>query len=98
MSKAGDQEYNQALDAVEAGKLSQAIHAVEAALMSDAKDSGYWQLYSVLLSQVGRIEDAEKAKNKAVEKDSFCSKVPYQFFHYFSTTASLQIEEDPVFI
>lgn len=67
MSKAGDQEYNQALDAVEAGKLSQAIHAVEAALMSDAKDSGYWQLYSVLLSQVGRIEDAEKAKNKAVE-------------------------------
>ena len=67
MAKAGDDDYNRALDCVDAGQLQEAIEAVESALMSDAKDGGYWQLYSILLIQAGRAEDAEKAKVKASE-------------------------------
>ncbi|GHC66020.1 tetratricopeptide repeat protein [Roseibacillus persicicus] len=67
MPNAGDQDYNRALDALEAGDLNAAIEATESALMSDAKDSGYWQLYSVLLAQAGRLEDAQRAKAKAEE-------------------------------
>lgn len=61
MSANGDLEYNRALDALEAGKLDAALAACESALMADAHDSGYWQLYAVLLTQVGRTEDAAQA-------------------------------------
>ncbi|MBK1834454.1 tetratricopeptide repeat protein [Roseibacillus ishigakijimensis] len=67
MSKVGDDDYNRALDALEAGDLSTALQCVESALMSDSKDSGYWQLYSILLAQAGRVEDAAKAKLRAEE-------------------------------
>lgn len=67
MANAGDLDYNRALDALEAGELNSAIEAVESALMFDAKDSGFWQLYSVLLTQAGRVEDAKRAKAKAEE-------------------------------
>ena len=67
MATAGDLDYNRALDALEAGNLNGAVEAVESALMFDSKDSGYWQLYSVLLAQAGRNEDAAKAKAKAEE-------------------------------
>ena len=67
MPTAGDDDYNRALDAVEAGDLSAAIEATESALMFDSKDSGYWQLYAMLLAQVGRNEDAANATAKAEE-------------------------------
>lgn len=67
MPNVGDDDYNRALDFLEAGNLSGAIEAVESALMSNAQDSGYWQLYAMLLTQASRPEDAEKAKAKAVE-------------------------------
>lgn len=67
MPTAGDEDYNRALDAIESGDLPGALGAIESALMFDAKDSGYWQLYAVLLAQAGRTEDAEKAKSKAAE-------------------------------
>lgn len=67
MATTGDLDYNRALDALEAGDLNAALEAAESALMFDAKDSGYWQLYSVLLAQAGRGEDAANAKAKAEE-------------------------------
>lgn len=67
MSANGDLEYNRALDALEAGNINGAIEACEAALMADAKDSGYWQLYAVLLTQAGRTEDAAQATAKGQE-------------------------------
>ncbi|MGJ8723472.1 MAG: tetratricopeptide repeat protein [Roseibacillus sp.] len=67
MATAGDLDYNRALDALEAGDLNGALVAVESALMFDSKDGGYWQLYSVLLAQAGRSDDAAKAKVKAEE-------------------------------
>ena len=67
MATAGDLDYNRALDFLEAGNLPNALEAVESALMFDAKDSGFWQLYSVLLAQMGRTEDAANAKAKAAE-------------------------------
>lgn len=67
MATAGDDDYNRALDALEAGDLNGAIEAAESALMFDAKDGGFWQLYAVLLAQAGRAEDAASAKAKAEE-------------------------------
>ena len=67
MATAGDLDYNRALDALEAGNLDKAIEAAESALMFDSKDGEYWQLYSLLLGQAGRTEDALKAKVKAEE-------------------------------
>lgn len=64
MSANGDLEYNRALDALEAGNLDAALEACESALMADANDSGYWQLYAVLLTQAGRTEDAAQATAK----------------------------------
>lgn len=67
MATTGDDDYNRALDALEAGDLNKALEATESALMFDAKDGEFWQLYSVLLAQVGRAEDAASAKAKAEE-------------------------------
>ena len=67
MANDGDKEYNRALDALEAGDFPTALEATESALMSDPKDGEYWQLYSLLLKQVGRAEDAANAMAKAME-------------------------------
>jgi len=63
----GDEDYNRALDEVEAGNLVGALDAVESALMHDSKQADYWQLYAALLNQAGRAEDAAKAMVKAKE-------------------------------
>ncbi len=67
MPSEGDDDYNRALDAVEAGDLNTALEAIESALMHDSKDGGFWQLYAMLLGQAGRPEDAASAKAKAEE-------------------------------
>lgn len=53
--------YNEAIDAVQAGRLPEALVAVEASLTEDPNDPETWQLYVVILNAVGRTEDAAKA-------------------------------------
>ena len=67
MPNLGDKEYNRALDALESGDLTTALEATESALMANAQDGEYWQLYSLILTHSGRAEDAAKAMEKAQE-------------------------------
>ena len=67
MSDASIEYYNQALDAAQAGKLSEALRAVETSLTEDPSDIETWQLYAVVLSALGREEDAAKAIAKLNE-------------------------------
>ena len=56
--------YNAALDALQAGRVEQALQAVENALVEDAKDTESWQLYILILNAMGRTEDARNATGK----------------------------------
>lgn len=53
--------YNAAVDAVQAGKLAEALTAVENSLTEDPKDPETWQLYVIILKALGRTDDAQKA-------------------------------------
>jgi len=64
MSEENTQFYNQAIDAVQAGLVDEAISCVEQALTADPNDGESWQLYVKLLTAAGRAEDAAKAKEK----------------------------------
>lgn len=64
MSESSIEHYNAAIDAVQAGKLEEALAAVENSLTEDPKDSETWQLYVVVLNALGRTGDAEKASAK----------------------------------
>lgn len=59
--------YNEAIDAVQAGRLPEALEAVESSLTEDPNDPETWQLYIVILNAVGRTEDAAKATLKLKE-------------------------------
>lgn len=61
MSEPSIEYYNEAIDAVQAGRLPEALKAVEISLTEDPKDPETWQLYVVILNAVGRTEDAAKA-------------------------------------
>jgi len=67
MSKPSIEFYNQAIDAVQAGKLPEALSAVETSLTEDPADIQTWQLYAVILGALGRAEDAAKATAKLKE-------------------------------
>ena len=64
MSEPSIDYYNRAIDAVQAGKLPEALSAVETSLTEDPADIQTWQLYAVVLSSLGRTEDAAKAISK----------------------------------
>lgn len=67
MSTPSIEFYNQAIDAVQAGKLPEALAAAETSLTEDPADTQTWQLYAVILSALGRTEDASKATAKLQE-------------------------------
>lgn len=67
MSEPSIEYYNEAIDAVQAGHLTEALVAVEKSLVEDPNDAETWQLYVVILNALGRTEDAAKATKKLKE-------------------------------
>jgi tetratricopeptide (TPR) repeat protein len=59
--------YNAALDALQAGRVDDALLAAEDALVEDAKDVETWQLYALILNALGRVDDARRAGEKLRE-------------------------------
>lgn len=60
--------YNNALDALQAGKAPEALAAIVESLTEDPNDTQSWQLYIVILNALGRTDDAERAIAKLKEK------------------------------
>ena len=56
--------YNTAVDAIQAGRLDEALAAAENSLTENPKDAETWQLYVIVLNALGRHEDARKATEK----------------------------------
>ncbi len=56
--------YNAAVDAIQAGRLDEALTAAENSLTENPKDTETWQLYVIVLNALGRHEDAKKATEK----------------------------------
>lgn len=59
--------YNAALDAIQAGRLDEALTAAENSLTENPKDAETWQLYVIVLNALGRSDDAHKATEKLRE-------------------------------
>jgi len=59
--------YNVAVDAIQAGDLPAALAAAENSLSENPTDAETWQLYAMVLSALGRKEDAAKATAKLKE-------------------------------
>lgn len=59
--------YNTAVDAIQAGRLEEALTAIEHSLTENPKDAETWQLYVVVLNALGRSEEAQKALGKLRE-------------------------------
>ena len=55
------QFYNAAVDAIQAGRLEEALASAESSLIENSKDAETWQLYVIILNALGRAEDAQKA-------------------------------------
>jgi tetratricopeptide (TPR) repeat protein len=56
--------YNAAVDAIQAGRLDEALSAAENSLTENPKDAETWQLYVIVLNALGRHEEARKATEK----------------------------------
>lgn len=56
--------YNAAVDAIQAGRLAEALTAAENSLTENPKDAETWQLYVIVLNALGRHEEARKATEK----------------------------------
>jgi tetratricopeptide (TPR) repeat protein len=67
MSEQSIEFYNAAIDALQAGQLTEALAAIEKSLTEDPRDSQTWQLYVVILNNLGRTEDAIKATGRLKE-------------------------------
>ena len=101
MSEPSIEFYNAAIDAVQAGKLPEALTAVENSLTEDPQDAETWQIYVVILNALGRTDDAEKASRKLRElgisaaderliQAAECAasgNLPAAIFHYESALA-----------
>lgn len=59
--------YNAAVDAIQAGDLSEALTAAQNSLTENPTDPETWQLYAMVLGALGRKEDAAKATAKLKE-------------------------------
>lgn len=59
--------YNAAVDAIQAGRLDEALAAAENSLTENPRDTETWQLYVIVLNTLGRAVDAEKATAKLRE-------------------------------
>jgi tetratricopeptide (TPR) repeat protein len=94
--------YNAALDALQAGRLAEALAAAENSLTENPSDLETWQLYVIILNALGRSEDARKATEKLKdlgidEADGFLMKAaeatssgdsPAALMHYASAVAA----------
>jgi tetratricopeptide (TPR) repeat protein len=60
--------YNEALDALHAGKAPEALAAIVNSLTEDPHDTQTWQLYIVILNTLGRTDDARRATEKLKQK------------------------------
>jgi len=67
MSSSSIDFYNDAISAVQAGKLPEALTAIESSLTEDPGDAQTWQFYVVVLDALGRTQDAAKAVAKLKE-------------------------------
>ena len=67
MSEASEAYYDEAVDHVHAGRVKEALAAVEKSLQEDGEDPLTWRLYSVILRGLGREADAKVAFEKATE-------------------------------
>lgn len=67
MSSSSIDFYNDAVSAVQAGKLPEALSAIESSLTEDPNDAQTWQFYVVVLDALGRTQDAAKATSKLKE-------------------------------
>jgi tetratricopeptide (TPR) repeat protein len=67
MSQPSIDYYNEALDALHAGKPPEALAAIVNSLTEDPKDTQTWQLYIVILNALGRTDDARRATEKLKE-------------------------------
>lgn len=67
MSQSSIEFYNNAIDAIQSGKIQEALSAVENSLTEDPSDKQTWQLYAIILNAAGRTEDAAKATAKLQE-------------------------------
>jgi Flp pilus assembly protein TadD len=67
MSEPSIDFYNAAVDAIQAGRLDEALTAAENSLTENPKDAETWQLYVIVLNALGRSEDAQKATAKLSE-------------------------------
>lgn len=67
MSDPSIEFYNTAVDAIQAGRLDEALAAAESSLTENPKDAETWQLYVIILNALGRTEDAQKATVKLRE-------------------------------
>jgi tetratricopeptide (TPR) repeat protein len=59
--------YNAAVDAIQSGRLDEALRAAENSLTENPKDTETWQLYVIVLNALGRHADASKASEKLRE-------------------------------
>jgi len=59
--------YNAAINAVQSGKLPEALKAIEVSLTEDPNDVQSWQLYAVILNALGETEKAGNATAKVKE-------------------------------
>lgn len=89
--------YNAALDAIQAGRLPEALAAAEDSLTENPTDLETWQLYVIILNALGRSEDARKATEKLKElgmdeADGFLMQAAEATSSGDSTTALLHYE------
>ena len=94
--------YNAAVDAIQAGRLDDALAAAESSLTEDPKDTESWRLYIMVLNALGRKDDARKATERLSqlglgEADSFvlkaseaasCGDLPAAIAHYEAALAT----------
>ncbi len=67
MSEPSIEFYNAAVDAIQAGDLPEALAATENSLTENPSDAETWQLYAMVLTALGRTEEAAKATTKLKE-------------------------------
>jgi len=67
MADSSIEHYNAAVDAIQAGRLPEALAETEISLTENPKDAETWQLYVIVLNALGRTGDAKKATEKLRE-------------------------------
>jgi tetratricopeptide (TPR) repeat protein len=64
MSSSSTDDFNAAIDALQAGRFEQALESVQSVLMADATDAEAWRLLILILNALGRDGEAAAAVEK----------------------------------